>query len=342
MAAIDVFNTDAFSMFSLTASINKAPYQPKFLRDLGIFQTRPVDTVTVAVEDRQGTLALIPTQARGSGDNVRTDDPRTIRDFRVPHVPYYSRIGADDIQNTRAFGSMTALEAIGNKVNDRLLMMRRDHEATHEYHRIGAIQGQVLDADGSTVIYNYFTEFGETETDVPFNFTLSDPFKETVCAPVIRNMSDALGMTPYTKIIGVCGDQYFDELTQHSSVTTAYERWMNGEFLRSTQLGPEYAVGMQGFDFGNITFVNYRGSIDGVNFIPTGECRFIPVGVPDLFLEVVAPGDMVETVNTMGQSFYAKQEIESMGKGIKLHTQSNVLMLPTRPKALILSTGTFV
>jgi hypothetical protein len=35
-------------------------------------------------------------------------------------------------------------------------------DATLEHLRIGAIKGQILDADGPAVIYDLFTEFGVT------------------------------------------------------------------------------------------------------------------------------------------------------------------------------------
>jgi hypothetical protein len=35
-------------------------------------------------------------------------------------------------------------------------------DATLEHLRIGAIKGQILDADGSALIYDLFTEFGVT------------------------------------------------------------------------------------------------------------------------------------------------------------------------------------
>jgi Phage major capsid protein E len=39
-----------------------------------------------------------------------------------------------------------------------------------EHFRIGAIKGQILDADGSAVIYDLFTEFGvAAHTEVDFD-----------------------------------------------------------------------------------------------------------------------------------------------------------------------------
>ena len=38
-----------------------------------------------------------------------------------------------------------------------------------------------------------------------------------------------------------------------------------------------------------------------------------------------------ETVNTLGQAYYAKQEPKDFGKGIDVETQSNPIHICTRP-----------
>jgi hypothetical protein len=192
----------------------------------------------------------------------------------------------------------------------------------------------------ATTIYNLFTEFGTSEVTVNIDFTSTNVVK-TAAHTVIRGISTALGSESFKKIIALCGDTYFDTLVNHADVKTAYERWNDGEFLRATQLGPEYNSQYRGFDYAGITWLNYRGAIGGTNFINAQQARFVPVGVRDLFLEVMGPADFMETVNTRGKRLYAKQEAMPYNKGIELHTQSNVLFLCTRPRCLYKGTGTF-
>ena len=66
MATMDVFSGSAFSLLELTDAINKVPYQPSFLGSLGIFEPRPVRTDHFAVEEKNGTLALIQSSQRGA------------------------------------------------------------------------------------------------------------------------------------------------------------------------------------------------------------------------------------------------------------------------------------
>jgi len=48
----------------------------------------------------------------------------------------------------------------------------------------------------------------------------------------------------------------------------------------------------------------------------------------------------METVNTLGVPYYAKQEPRRMGKGIDLEAQSNPITLCTKPRAIIKLTHT--
>lgn len=59
------------------------------------------------------------------------------------------------------------------------------------------------------------------------------------------------------------------------------------------------------------------------------------MGVTDLLITRYAPADYVETVNTIGLPFYAKQERLRLDKGVELEAQSNPLNLCTKPRAII-------
>lgn len=337
MAAIDAFSSDAFSMTSLTTAINKLPYAPRLLGMLNLFTPQPIRTTTAFVEERRGKLALLKTAARGTVGNVRSKDTRYATPLNVPHVPYHQTILAEDIQNLRAFGSETELQALASYVNDQLGAMKQDHEVTWEWHRLGALKGQILDADGATTLYNLFTEFGVTQVEEDWNFENSN--FEVLCTTIIRQIADQLGGTPYGQIYAICGNDYFDSVVQHSSVRTAYDRWREGEMLRVSNLGPEwYSVASNGLMFQNIMFINYRGGIGDLDFMTSTEAYYFASGVPGLFVAAQAPANFMETVNTLGKPLYAKQEAMKWNMGVELHTQSNVLYFCTRPSSVIKST----
>jgi hypothetical protein len=346
MATIDAFAADAFSTVSLTAAVNRMPYVPKLTQLLNIFQEVSIRTDVAQVEENLGKLALVSTAARGSTKDVRQAPRRRKINFDVPHIPYFQTIMADDIKDIVAFGSETELTQLSRYVNDQQEGMKKDIEATQEWHRLGAIKGLILDADNSSTVHDLYAAFGITQTEVDWTFNAGTPVANavpTLCNAVIRAVGDAMGNASYGQIFALCGDSYFDSLRFDPDVKQAYDRWRNGEFLRMSQLGSEwYSVAANGFEYNNIYFLNYRGQIGDVPFVASTEAYFTPSNVPGMYQEILAPADMIEWANTPGQRFYTSQERLPHGKGIELHEQSNFLAMNTTPGASIKSTVTIV
>lgn len=341
---LDVFKGDMFGVISLTTSINKLPYKPARLGQLSLFNKKGITTTYAAIESRNGVLTLLMTAARGTMPFVAPARRRGVRVFPVPHIPLNDAVQADEVQNIRAFGSESDVEGVTEVINDKMQAMRTYHELTHEWHRVGAIQGIVKDGDGSTTLFNLFTEFGISQTTINFDLDAASSATVNVQAlamSVVRSIEDALGAENYTHIHAMCGDSFFDHLVSHPTVKGAYQLAQQGKGNTGQFTIDELPRG--GFDFGGIIWENYRGSIGATRFIPTDEARFFPVGVPDLFIERYAPANFIETVNTVGKPVYAKQENLRFDVGVELHTQSNPLILCTRPLVLVrgLDTGTY-
>lgn len=331
MAAWDVWNSTVFDLTSLTAAINKLPYKPSKIGEMGLFATRGVATTTVTIEERQGQLALVPTVRRGGPATPASGSKRKARALTIPHIPYEDAIYAEDVQNVRKFGSESQLDSVASVVNDRLASMKQDLEVTEEYHRIGALHGHIKDSDGSTTIYNLFTEFVADEETVDFAFTTSTTDVRKAVVDVKRYVEEGLGATPYQGLHCFCGNNWWDAFIGHDNVKTAFERWQDGQALRQ-----DYRF--TGFSFAGCTFENYRGSVSGVDFINTNQARFFPVGVPNLFVTYYAPADFMETANTIGLPIYAKKERMDFDRGMRLHVQKNPLCLCLRPKCLVKGT----
>lgn len=339
---LDVFKGDAFGVISLTTSINKLPYKPARLGAMGIFRKKGITTTNVAIESREGKLAVLMTAARGTMPSAAPARGRKLRTFPVPHIPHNDAVMADEVQGVRSFGSEDSVEGVAEVVNNKLEAMRGNHEVTHEYHRAGAVQGIVKDGDMSTTLFNLFTEFGLTRTTVNFDMDAASAATVSVHAlatSVIRLTEDALGADSYTKIVAMCGDLFFDHLVAHPSVRDSYKAWQ----VATAKAFTIDEAPRGGFEFGGITWENYRGTIGGTRFMPTDEAQFFPVGVADLFWEHYAPANFVETVNTVGKPIYAKQEPMKFDVGIEMHTQSNPLIICVRPQVLIrgLDTGVY-
>lgn len=329
MPMLNVFDDDIFGVVSLTAAINRLPFKAGRLGEMGLFKRQGITTTQVAVEFKDGKLALIPTAARGTMPNVNVNEKRKMYPFIVPHIPLNDAIYAADIQNVRAFGSDSEVDAVTPIVNNKLESMRQSHEVTLEYHRIGAIQGVILDADGMTEVVNFFDRFGITENEIDFDLANDDIKLKAL--EVIRLVGRLLGATPYSGIHAMCGDNFFDNLISNPTVKSAFEVYQ----FQGNPFGLNQQNGSGGFEFAGITWENYTGYVGDREFIDTDTCRFFPTGVPELFSTWDAPADFIETVNTVGVPVYVKQETMAFDKGIQLHSQSNPLNMCTRPSVLI-------
>lgn len=328
MSVWDLFDEDpSFKMTTLTDGINKLPFVPGRLGAMGLFVVQGVPTNNILIEERAGVLSLLPTKRRGEPGTQARDGKRKVRSFAIPHIPYDDAILAEQVQGVRAFGSEDQLQGIVQVVNDHMAQMRQDHEVTLEYHRVGAVHGRILDADGTTEVYDLFDEFEVDEATVNFVLGTATTDVRLKCLDVARLIEAGLGAAPYTKIHAVCGATWFNNFISHDYVKDAYHRFMDSANLRNDP--------RSGFEFAGITFEEYRGKIGAVGFVNAAQARAFPMGVPGLFKTYFGPADFMETVNTIGLPLYAKQERMKFDRGVELHTQSNPLCLCLRPRVLI-------
>jgi hypothetical protein len=328
MPVNNIFASDFFSVQSLTAAINKLPFVPSRIGQMGLFSEEPITTTSAVIEEDNGLLAVLPFGRRGGPATPHKTGKRTARSLNVPHIPYEDVVLAEAVQNIRTFGSDNQMESVSSVVNSRMEKMRQNHEVTHEYHRANAVQGFVRDSDGG-ILYNIFEEFDvDEQTDVDFVFGTATTDIRGKCIGIKRTIEAALGgAATFNHIHCLCGSDFFDDLISHTTVKAAYDRYQEGAVLRSDPRA--------GFDFAGIIFENYVGTVSGNTFIPTTDARFFPVGVNGLFQTILAPADFMETVNTPGLAVYAKQEELEFNRGIKIHTQSNPLCICTRPGVLV-------
>lgn len=320
---MDIFNDDAFSVVSLTKAIEDTPFVPGRVGQLGIFSEEGVSTTSISIEKVGSTVSLVPAASRGSSGRPMGNDKRQMIPFTATHLPQRASILADEVQNLRAFGSESEVETAQRLMNRKLAKMRRDLDTTIEYQRIGAIKGSILDSDGTTELLNLHTAFGTSVTSHSLVLGSAGTLVRNKVIEARRKMEAALGGLTYSGARVLCSASFFDALVGHSKVEAAFDRYMNGEFLREDQRG--------GFYFAGVFWEEYRGQVGATKFIADGEAWMVPEGVPDLFVTNYAPADYMETVNTLGQAYYAKQEPKDFGKGIDVETQSNPIHICTRP-----------
>lgn len=303
MATMDVFKGSAFSTMSLSGMVEKMDYKPQLLGSLGIFTPEPVRTRAIFVDRIEGGLTLIPTSPDGSPPSSLNGETRSVVSLRTARLTKEFTLYAHELDGIRAFGSESELMGVQREYLRRLQRIRDDMDLTHEHHRLGALQGLLLDADGSTVIYNYATEFNEAipaATSFELDVTTTDV--PTICRQIARSMArSGKGALAGATIHALCGDDFYDALIRHPSVKETYLQQQAANSLREMQ-GQIF----ESFRVGGITFHNYRGTDDNSTVaIPTAAAKFFPVGARDVFKVAYSPLESAEYVNTPGQSIYA-------------------------------------
>jgi len=88
MPALDIFANSAFSVISLTDAINKVPFVPGRIGQLGLFEETGIVTTSVMIEEREGSLNLIETSSRGSPAAQNTKNKRNRPCLLRMVVPY--------------------------------------------------------------------------------------------------------------------------------------------------------------------------------------------------------------------------------------------------------------
>lgn len=327
MPTLDVFKADGFSLMSMTEAILKAPHKPGRLGQLGLFRERGITTTVVAVEEKDGRLELIASAPRGGPGSTIGEKKRTLRNFNAIHLPKQKVITADQVQGIRAWGSESEEMAVQSLVDEAITDLRAMHEVTLEHLRIGALKGNILDADGSTVLFNLFTEFNVSQQIKDIVLSNANTEVRNDCVAIARLIETELGADTYTRLRALCGATFFDTFIKHANVKKSYEN-QEGLVLRQDL--------RSGFEFGGIVFEEYRGKVGSVDFIDPNQAFVFPEGT-NIFATYFAPADYMETVNTLGLPLYSKVLPDPSGANryVTIDTQSNPLPLLLRPRCVV-------
>jgi hypothetical protein len=334
MLTMDVFKQDAFSSTSLTAAVDKVGYVPGFLGSYpGLFEPAPVRTEAIWIESRGTDAALIQTSPRGSPPKQKGGDLRDARPFKTSRLALGSRINSSELAFIREFGSETEVRQLQTEIARRQFKLKRDHDLTLENMRLGCVQGLTADADGTT-LYNWATEFGQTiPAEVDFDLDNASPaagILRTRCTAAVRSVTRGLkGLGGNgVRVVSICGDDFWDLLIAHSEVRATYLNYQAAAALRDP-------VAWETFNFGGITWTNYRGTDDGSTVaVGASKAKFFPAGA-GIFQWAQSPGERFADIGTVGQPFYSAIVVDQQRDAwADVEVMSYPLMVCTMPQAL--------
>ncbi|MBI9112257.1 major capsid protein [Maridesulfovibrio ferrireducens] len=326
---------NAFGAMELTAGINFIQPTYGLLLPSGLFNPVGVSTKTISIEMVNNQLQLLETKPEDGDANLSTQEERSMVTFKIPHIPLRDTIRPSEFSGIRAFGG-TELDHAHNVMEKKSLKNRRRFELTWEHLMWGALKGEIIDGDGSRVLFNLYDKFEVTKKVIDFELHNPKTDVDGKCEEIVAHVERYLQGDTMTEVVCRVSPEFFRLLITHPNVEKFY----------LAQSGAAKLVGasFKAFVFGNVRFEVYRGQAPtskGVQrrFINPGEGIAYPEGTYETFGGAWGPGEFMDTVNTEGIPIYARRKVLDFDKGLDLYYESNPIFLCMRPQVLVTVTA---
>jgi hypothetical protein len=344
---LNIFTQDAFGVVSLTDAVNDITPQYGRLGAMGLFLDEGINNRTVAVDFDPISNQLIPQSQWGGPGVANKTKLGSTHSYNLPHFPLNDQILASDLQSRRRPGS-DAVQDAQYALGKRMIEMRLKLDQTLEWMRLGVLKsGQVRDGN-QNLILDIYADFGIAQGVASYALATSTTNVMGMISATKRTILQALRGELMNGFVAVCSDTFFDAFVSHANVKVAFTYYQNsnGQNLSEDYSGATvqpnaaglFNAGVRGFSFGGVTWVNYTGSVTDSTgatqlLVDAGSAYMFPIGTR-VFKTFYAPADYMETVNTEGLAFYAKQRLLDYDKGVEIECQSNPLPICLKPATI--------
>lgn len=348
--SLDIFRNDAFSFAELQRIVPNVPYIPTRLGRMQLFDPKPLTgTDKVIIYEEDGNIRLIPFSERGGPDSQQIRDVGRFFALQTKRISKMDTLRASELLSVAnmALPETIRMRNAMDLLTKRTNALKNDKEMTLEHHRLAAIQGKLLDADGVTVVYDYFTEFGvAVPAVININFAtitvddlqmyLQENFVQPIQLALKNRWIDGV-----TSISSLVGDTFWGKLMRHPAVREVWKLQQQGAALAQGANPLVRSNNWEEITFGDITFIHYRGSTAGEIAVPANTAIFFPVGAVDVFNVYWAPGETLAQVQSVGQPEYLMIQPDvrdQMVSHVDVFLRSYPLYACTFPKALLKAT----
>jgi len=337
----------------LTNQIVTIPNRWGLINSMGLFNEQGVTQENVSVSLLTEVDGLPVDRNWDERNSTIKPTQRALVSFPIPHFPLDTMITPRDLQGIISwtnFAQGLELETVAAVRLRKMQEIRNRYERLSEVSRMQIIttggvyapSGTLTRSYGPTV--NYYNEFGVTRTEIVTDLgnVNVDPLSYT--NDIISGIQDGLlnGQIADNFVV-ICSPEYFQALITNPYITEVYKYFRRDQdplVNRLSAAGMGLPANYQVFNFGGLTFIEYRGTYTDQNgvvqrFIPAGDAYAFPLGVTDMFQTYFAPALTFPSVNTAGQSvYYAEYMGDKMDK-IEIMSESNQLNACLRPQAIV-------
>lgn len=315
-----------FSYGTLTNGVNSAPVAVGPVSKSELFELNPIASTELGLELIDDQISLIQTSLRGGIGDMHPHTNRSMVKLTTSHIRTTATMLADSWLNRSGF-AQGGTPANVLQERDRVLReMRARIDATMDYQKTRALNGQILDADGS-VIVDLFAQFGQSQQVVECELATASTRMVSKIVAARRLSEAALGMAYASDWVIFASAQFMDAVREHPSFELATAGWSAATALTDDhRAGSLVVAGCRMIEVSNIA---------GKTFIEAGSAFLAPVGVPGLCVTSFGPADYIEAIGELGLPIYSKAEELPMGRGLVIESQSNPISVISRPRAII-------
>lgn len=323
--ATQLLNND-FSYASLVNGINSAPVAVGPVTRSGLFMENPISSTDVSLELINDELTLIPTSLRGSIGDLHPHTARSMLNLKTSHIRTSATMLADSWLSRAGFNTGGTPANVLQERDRKLAEMRARIGVTIDYMSTRALNGQILDSDGS-VIVDLFAEFGQSQQVVECDLDVSTTNLANKIVAARRLAESALGASFASEWTLFCSAAFIDAARAHGSFEAATAGWSAATALTADHRdGAVVVAGARLVEIPNLA---------GKTFIDNGSAYLAPMNVPGLCTIHFGPANYNEAIGELGLPLYAKAEELSLGKGLLLEAQSNPIPVISRPRAIV-------
>lgn len=330
-----------FEVVDYTKELQLIPLTPTLLNDTGIFKEEMLSTHTVTFEEISNTIGIIGDSYRGAKPMANKDDVRKIRSYPLAHFSILDAVKPEDIQGKSAYGQPTVAENEAAVIARKMMRIEQKFSQELEAARFSTLTTGSIYAPNGTIAGNFFTDFGITQTVVPFALgTASTDIISKVEAVIATIQDNANTGQVVQSVVGYCSNEFFSAFISHAKAQAAYTYYTATEGQQILRNRAGNGTGLyREFTFGGVRLVEVRQSIPGYGrLIPANEAVFIPTGVDDAFVTYFGPANKIDFVNTTAQRTYMFSYRDPKGMGLELEASSDYISVLKRPQLVIKAT----
>lgn len=332
----DIFNQNAFGAIEFQEQIvARVDYRPQLLGSLNLFEPIYSRSSAIGIVASDSTMKLIPTSELGAPPAELDKEGKNVRLFKTVRLAKGSTIHAYELAGVVSLPTDQQFVEITQEVVDRTRRITDDMELTWEHMRLGAIHGKVYDSNGTTVLYDWYSEWGMAEpAEINFALATADTDLRKICRDVKRQMQKAAKgvWTPATRVGALVGDEFYDKLVNHPAYKEAKLGTPQAAALENIE-------GYSAVEFEGILFINYRGTDDGTTLaIGSTKARFFPINARGAFQVGWGPANEFKPyLNRRGQERYGLVLADTSGRDAwdRVEQYSYPLFACTRPQMLL-------